>query len=256
MKSIRTVSRQEWLHISSDPKSLLLELESESIYIVKNYLTSQMCDLIRSECKYFADQTGATWYPLLKSCPDYYRIHNRYQNAHVQTVQNGWYFHTWNDRFAWYLAIPGVSELFQLKQKIGELADSSFLSNEADSGPVARIVIHRYPRGGGGQDEHRDPVSNFARCQTVIQLSAPGVDYESGGFFVRDSSGTVSNLDKLTGKGDLLVISPGLSHGVESIDPDENLDWNSSDGRWIMLPVILLSDHFSDTAERPRKAIS
>jgi hypothetical protein len=212
--------------------------------------------MIRSDCKNFADKTGATWFPLLKACPDYYRIHNKYPNAHVQTVQNGWYFHTWNDKFAQFLAIPGIHELFQLKQRIGELADSSFLVNEADSGPVARIVIHQYPRGGGGQDEHIDPVSSFARCQTVIQLSTPGVDYKSGGFFVRDSSGAVSNIDQLTEKGDLLVVSPGLRHGVEAIDPDVNLDLNSGDGRWIILPVILLSDHFSDSAERPRTAKS
>ena len=256
MISVRYINQQDWQKVASDPAALLSDLESESVFIVRGYLAAESCDQIRSDCQNFAEANGPTWSPLFNDCSDYYRIHNNYPNAHVKTVQNGWYFHTWNNKFAEIFAMPRIAELFELKQRLGGLADESFLTNKADMGPVARMVVHQYPRGGGGQEQHIDPVSNFARCQTVIQASSPGVDYQSGGFFVRDSSGAVTELDELTKKGDLVVVSPGVRHGVSAIDSYADLSWDSSDGRWIIMPIILLSDHFADTAERPKKVVT
>ena len=52
------------------------------------------------------------------------------------------------------------------------------------------------------------------------------------------------------------MMSPGVRHGVSAIDSRADLKWDSSDGRWIVMPMMLLSDHFADTAERPKKVVT
>ena len=59
-------------------------------------------------------------------------------------------------------------------------------------------------------------------------------------------------LDPLTEAGDMLVMSPSVVHGVDPIDPEFPLDWSRSDGRWIIMPIIIHSDHHQDPGAKPR----
>jgi hypothetical protein len=112
-------------------------------------------------------------------------------------------------------------------------------------------VCHQYPRGGGGQAEHIDPVSPFAKVQTLIQASTPGIDYGTGGLYINDPRFGIVNIDPLTRKGDLVLASPGVKHGVAAIDPGKQLQWSETDGRWIIMPIIIHSDHVTGAAVRP-----
>lgn len=50
------------------------------------------------------------------------------------------------------------------------------------------------------------------------------------------------HVDGLTKKGDLILISPDVRHGVLPIDPNVALNWNSTGGRWIIMPIVIYSD--------------
>jgi hypothetical protein len=129
--------------------------------------------------------------------------------------------------------------------------DTDFLKNIPSSGPIARVLVHQYPRGGGAQNEHVGPVSPYAKIQTIIQASVPFKDYQSGGLYVRASGTGKVYLDGLTNKGDLIVMSPGIKHGVEAIEPEFELDWSREDGRWIIMPIIIDSDLNKDGYGKP-----
>ena len=129
LTSVQIVSKTDWKEISREPIVLLGALQAETVFVVKHYFATDLCDQIRSDCQTFAKREGAKWFPLLNECPDYYRIHDNYPNAYAQSVQNGWYFHTWNKNFARVLALPGIFELFEIKRRLGGLADNSFLTN-------------------------------------------------------------------------------------------------------------------------------
>lgn len=142
--------------------------------------------------------------------------------------------------------------LFDLKMNLSGENLGDVLANTPSQGVIARIVSHRYPRGGGGQAEHIDPVSPFAKIQTLIQASSQGIDYNEGGLYlIHPTTGRVA-IDGYTRKGDLILMSPGVRHGVAPIDPDQTLDWTGTDGRWIIMPIIIHSDHVSDAGIRPR----
>jgi hypothetical protein len=53
--------------------------------------------------------------------------------------------------------------------------------------------------------------------------------------------------------GDLLVLSPDVRHGVAPVDPQAELDWDAADGRWMIMPIVIRSDHHADAGEKPRQ---
>lgn len=224
----------------------------DNIYIVKGFFDPKFIDEIKNFCLQFSSTIPDGWFPCLDECPDYHRFHNNYEQAYVKAVQHAFYFHPWNENkniFSEFLKI------FELKLKCMdnklEVAPN-YLNNLPSDGVIARIVVHQYPCGGGGQQEHIDPVSPYARIQTIIQASEPGKDYISGGLYVNHHKFGIVNIDKFTQKGDLIILSPGIRHGVDKIDPEKELDWSDTRGRWIIMPIILNSDVKPDIYGKPK----
>lgn len=252
MTKIRYLTRDNWTELSRDTEKVMNLVDSGPC-VVKSYMSPHSVMSIRNYCFYLSLITDPAWHPLMDSCPDYHRIHENFPKAHVRSVQHGFYFHTWNQNFRNFIKIDEIAEIFSLKARLSGLDAGAFLNGQASMGPVARLVVHQYPSGGGGQDEHIDPVQSFARIQTIIQASQPGVDYQIGGLYARDSDGARISIDEATSIGDLIVMSPGVKHGVDPVDPKDEINWQLASGRWIILPIILHSDHFTGSVDRPRK---
>ena len=237
--------RESWSDINDLPASKFLKSLKENVYIIRNYLSHKQTQEIRSICQKVAKNQEACWHPCLDGVPDYHRLHNNYAKAHVKSVQHGFYFHPWNKGLLDFLKFR---EIFEFKLKMGGLKTSDFLKlygNIPSDGTILRLVAHQYPQGGGGQQKHIDPVSNYARVQTLIMLSQRGDDYQNGGLYIEHPSLGKIELDPLSKCGDLILLSPDIVHGVDSVDQQISLDWNLTTGRWILLPIMLDSDHVS-----------
>jgi hypothetical protein len=250
---INLLTTAQWHALPNGGSELTDRIENNEVFIVRGFMDEDLVDRFKGFCLDFSRDRDASWHPCLDGCPDYHRIHDNYAGAYVPSVQHGYYFHSWNEHFSKLNSFAGFGEVFDLKRNTGGLNDDSFMTNLPSQGPVARLVCHQYPRGGGGQSEHIDPVSPFAKVQTIIQASQPGVDYQIGGLYINDPDLGIVNLDPLTRKGDLILASPGVRHGVAPIDPDEPIDWGRADGRWIIMPIIIHSDHVKDPSVRPMK---
>ena len=97
-------------------------------------------------------------------------------------------------------------------------------------------------------------MSPFARIQTLLQASDFGKDFESGGVYYRVTpEAAPTMIDPLSELGDLLVLSPGVRHGVAEVDPERPLDWEADDGRWMILPLLLRSDYDGDREHKPQQ---
>ena len=250
---INFISKSELSDLISDPDSFRESLD-DNIYIVRGYLSGLRIDFLRSLCSDISEASEPSWHPCVDDCPDYHRIHDNYPKAYVKSRQHAYYFHSWNkDR----KLLEEFEEIYALKSRVGgepEGSHLSYLENKPSDKVVSRLLLHQYPRGGGGQELHIDPVAKFARVQTIIQASERGVDYWSGGFYVlHDTYGRI-DIDGLTSKGDLLLVSPDLKHGVAEIDPGfGEIQWERTDGRWIIMPIIIRSDVGSDESDKPRE---
>lgn len=248
---INIISAKDWEKLLALPEELLKKI-GEEIFIVKEFIEPQTIDKIKKFCVEFSSKNESSWNACIDGCPDYHRIHNNYARAHVRSVQHAFYYHPWNANFNLITSFGRIGEVFELKARLMKKNATDFAKNIPSTGPIARIVCHQYPRGGGWQSQHIDPVTPFAKVQTIIQASSPGKDYLQGGVYVNDDKFGVLNIDALTDKGDLLLMSPGIKHGVSPIDQNAPLDWSSENGRWIIMPIIINSDYEKDLSMKPR----
>ena len=100
---------------------------------------------------------------------------------------HAFYYHSWyphnKDKFDFF------SEIFLIKNFLAGFPEKEFLGNMPSDRFIARINIHHYPRGGGYQAEHIDPVGKHAQIQTLIAASEFGKDYSNGVVSLRDRRG-------------------------------------------------------------------
>ncbi|MCC5450489.1 hypothetical protein LMJ53_01920 [Rheinheimera sp. UJ51] len=246
--NIHVIGWQEFELMLQSP-DFISNLEN-NVYIIRGLFNKELIDEIKDSCLSFSSKTADSWYPCIDDCPDYHRLHNNFPGAYVKAIQHAYYFHPWNDNDALF---DSFKKIFSLKLALSEQKQNiqNYMSNIPSDGPIARIVVHQYPRGGGGQEEHIDPVSPYARVQTIIQASVPGDDFMQGGLYLIDPVHGRIELDRLTSKGDLIVLSPGVRHGVAPVDPESTFNWQETDGRWIIMPIIINSDVSNDGYGKP-----
>src|SRR5882757_5510133 len=163
---------------------------------------------------------------------------------------HAFYYHSWyaqnRKKFEFF------SDIFKIKNFLAGFSESEFLSNIPSDGFIARINIHHYPRGGGYQAEHIDPVGKHAQIQTLVAASEFGDDYATGGVFARSIAGGAKiYVDPHMKPGDMLVMSPGIHHGVDPVDPVQPYEWRTNDGRWMILPLIVGSDYPNPEVTKP-----
>ena len=113
--------------------------------------------------------------------------------------------------------------------------------------------LQHYPAGGGFFLKHRDAVlekhNQDAGMEKFIQIlllvTQKGEDFKEGGAFI-EIEGKNVNLEDNFGRGDIIIYDGRSNHGVEDIDTDHILDFNSVNGRIAAL-ASLYSD-FSKTS--------
>jgi hypothetical protein len=248
---INEISKLEFLDLVRSRKDEFLHrISAPEAFIVKHFYPPEEILAFRSQTFEGGLTSKSSWHPLVDECPDYHRLHDNYPKAYVKQRLHAFYSHGWysanKPKFDYF------KEIFALKNFLAGFPSDEFLNNVPSDGYVARINVHHYPRGGGYQAEHIDPVGKHAQIQTLIAASQIGKDYDVGGVYGRaGSQDKPTYLDSYLSPGDLLVMSPGIRHGVASIDPEVPYEWRTNDGRWMILPIIVSSDYPSSDGKKP-----
>ena len=248
---MQTISRERFLDlVCHQPVEFMASIQNFETYIVKQFYPSARIAAYRDFFKTVAQASEPSWHPCHDDCPDYHRINDEYPKSWVKAKMHSYYFHRWNQQRD---LLAAFKEIFEIKNALAGAGKDDYFDSIPSSGVISRVVSHQYPRGGGYLAEHVDPTSPFALIQTIIQASTFGEDFSSGGLYVRHSADSEPvMIDQYTQMGDLIVASPHIRHGVAPIDPDQKLDWSRSDGRWMILPVVIRSDYNTDPNTKPR----
>jgi hypothetical protein len=246
-------SREEFEKlVYQQPERFLDRIRVPEVFVIQRFYDPQEILALRQRVFAGALQTDPSWHPLLDDCPDYHRLHDNYPNAYVKAKMHAFYFHGWREEnsplFRYF------QDIFRMKCYLGGMDVGLDLRNTPSQGFVARVNLQNYPRGGGYISEHIDPNSKFALIQTLIQASDPQRDFHSGGLFARASDRADKvYLDHHSKPGDLMVLSPGIPHGVDPIDEGGEYDWRLNSGKWTILPLFVASDVPGVHAEKPRE---
>ena len=60
-----------------------------------------------------------------------------------------------------------------------------------------------------------------------------GEDFKKGGFYFKYSKNKKINIENRLNIGDAVIFYGSLVHGVDAVDPDEKLIWNSNKGEMV-----------------------
>lgn len=249
MAVVRT-TRREFLDLAyGESRSFMEHIDRGDAFIVKSFYSRAHIDGYKSFLRGMASAEPPSWHPCLDGVPDFHRINDEYAGSWVRARMHSFYVHRFNANGARF---EPFSDVLRLKNHLRGAAPDADYDAVPSSGVVSRIVSHQYPTGGGYLAEHVDPTSDFALIQTIVQASQIGADYHAGGLYYRSHDESLVCVDEHADVGDLLVLSPGVRHGVAPIDPEAPLDWSLERGRWMILPVVIRSDYDMDPATKPR----
>jgi hypothetical protein len=252
---VHVLTKEEFFSLAYRESGRFLQMiERPEIFIVRNLYNPEDILGFREQAFRKSLLTESSWHPCFDDVPDYHRLHDNYPEAYVKGKFVAHYYHGFfeknNELFDYF------KETFHLMNFLAGLEKNTFLKNIPSQGQIARILIHNYPRGGGYQAEHVDPVLRFALIQTLVVASKKGLDYKKGGLYVRESKDSEPfYLDSFTDIGDVMVFSPGIDHGVDCIDPSNHYNWRTNNGRWIIMPIIINSDYPHEGNIKPQEVV-
>lgn len=248
---VSVISRSDFLDFAyRDTDKFMASIDAGDAYVVKAFYPRALIDSYRDFLREWAKREQPSWHPCLDGLPDYHRINDEYPESWVKARMHSFYIHRFNANRAWFEPFKDILELKNHLRKAPPDADYDTIPS---SGVISRITSHHYPVGGGYLAPHIDPHSDFALVQTIVQASQIGKDFDQGGLYYRPSPEQTIYLDARSEPGDLFVLTPGAEHGVETIDPEKDLDWSLEHGRWMILPVVIRSDYNMDPATKPRQ---
>ncbi len=157
--------------------------------------------------------------------------------AYAQFLQTT-YFHEQS------VAYPYLTQLFRkmitLRNELLGLAEDFGSCPERDLFWNA-CRVHHYPSGGGFMMAHKDThfpkaleSSGFPFLQIMAPLSARGQDFTTGGgFIVRKDTQEKYFFETETSLGHVVLFDGGhIIHGVEDVDGDRVVDFQSPSGRF------------------------
>lgn len=248
---INQMTRDDFLHLAIDGRDeFFSRILRPEVFVVKQFYDGKDILALRQKVFEWGQSSEPTWTPLVDDCPDYHRLHDDYPQAHVKAKMHTFYHHGWYDHNEELFAF--FKDIFRLKNVLAGLDQDHYMANIPSNGQIARVNVHHYPLGGGYLAEHIDPVAGWAKIQTLVQASRYGEDFQEGGLYARaERDGEKYFVDPYTEPGDLMVLSPGIHHGVEPIDPSVDYDRHSNSGRWIVLPIIVSSDYPDPSVVKP-----
>jgi hypothetical protein len=249
---VHYMKRFEFIDLALHQESELMRIinEPDAIIVKQMYDPKSLLDL-RARAFKWGTTSEPSWAPCIDGCPDYHRLHDNYPQAHVKQKMHAFYWHGWYPENDALMAM--FSDIFDVKNSMAGMPPGSYIKNIPSDGQIVRLLIHHYPQGGGYQMEHIDPTSRFARIQTLVMASQIGKDFYVGGIYARPQPDAEAQyLDQYTNVGDMIVISPGIQHGVAYIDPECEYAWQENKGRWMILPIIVNSDYDRPDNVKPR----
>jgi hypothetical protein len=233
-------------------KRRIKDLVDENVLVVVRHFYDESLILdFRQELKAFALSREQSWHPLYNDCPDYHRINDEYENSYVKARTHTFLFHLWYEHNRRLFEM--FKETFVFKSELLGKDASYVTSNIPSDGYISRVTVHQYPIGGGYLSEHVDPVNAFNPVQTIIPASIRGVDYKSGGLYVRPDGSDLLLLDDKIGIGDLVMFNQQIPHGVLPVEPDEKLTWDLDSGRWLIIPITVRSDYIKNQTENVKQ---
>lgn len=236
MKLKKIIYKEEFdkvLESVNEIKKIKKEISSGNVIIFKNIINNKIISEIKEYLVTIGKGSLPNYHGIYESCPNSHRI-NRWDNrSYVKACFHQFQFFPWNDDAFDFFNL--FRSIFNLKNALNDQPLNRFLDSKSDSECISRVAFQFYPAGMGGMNAHTDPLDFHQSVIPTLVMSKKGVDFKTGGLFIGTEENKL-NIDDHVNIGDLILFSPQMIHGVDTIDSD-NKDNNflSFSGRWMCL---------------------
>ena len=221
-------------------------IQDGATYVVNSGISRSKLEAIRSYLIGIGQGSFPNYRSIEQGCPNFHRVNRWDERAYVKGCFHQFVFFPWNqDMFDFFNLFRPV---FELKNKLSNLPANKFLGAEPEDGCTSRLAFQFYPSGGGALNRHIDPVDRHQLTVPVMLLSEKGKDFNTGGLYIESAAGKRLLFDDIGQLGDIVFFNAQITHGVEPIDPEEELNWPSFRGRWMGLFAV---NKLSGTADIP-----
>lgn len=204
--------------------------------IVRSLLSQDEVDQLRSHCEAWRTREAPSNPPVNRSSSNYHRVNVNVERSSVKSINHVFRFFYWDSRTD--PLAPAFRRAMQLRNAISGLP-MDFGQDDIAGGLISIPFVSHYPKGGGGMERHRDTDSE-QKVVVIVALSRFGEDYTSGGLYYVDDANPDEQIhvDPFLRAGDAFLFHPQVVHGVDPVDPDHDLDWSRTDGRWIFMSSV------------------
>jgi len=218
---------------------------NKEAYILKYSATKKLKATIIDLVNHYKKTRKTSFHKMLDGTPNFHRVIDKdiTKKYSLFAIKHSFYFYNWNIKSKLEKELKnGVYRHWRYVKSLAGNGKNKFEKNIPSDGQIDRLQIVRYPAGGGELRDHIDPRKN-QRVVSGIIMSKIGKDFLKGGFYFKSSKSKKINIEKRLEEGDAVIFYGSIAHGVEKVDPQEKLIWNSNKGRWFIGMFVNDSDH-------------
>lgn len=222
--------------LEQDPvfvREIVQSLYSGDVYILKQGFPNKFLQNLAVELHQYGKKTPSSFHKMLDECPDFHRVitPELAKNYSLRQIKHSYYFFPWNnDPFNLF---ESVNERWKVFKFLGGFPLNAYENNLPSTGIIDRLQIAQYASGVGELELHSDPYL-YQKVAISGIMSKRGEDYKTGGAYILNENQEKINIEDSMDIGDIYLVYPTVFHGVETIDKDKNVNWDSFDGRWFM----------------------
>ncbi len=226
-------------------KDIIESLYNGDAFIIRNAFKSEFLEELKEKVFDWGQSEESSFQECIEGTPNFNRkidesMEGQYNS---RSIWHQHLFYRWNgDVFGLF---EPIYENWRVMKTMWGLDPKEYENNTPKDGIVDRLHIYRYPHGGGYLATHADP-HKFQKTIMVVKMSQKGKEYETGGLYFIDKNDQKVNVEDGINVGDLYFAFPTVLHGVDAIDPDKDVNWDTIDGRWILGHYSMNSNHVKD----------
>ncbi len=212
------------------------EIDQGDVFIAKQVIPKDKLLRLRDYLKNVGQNSLPNYQKIEKGALNFHRMNVWDERSYVPACFHQFSFFPWNQDV--FQLFDLCRDVYQMRNLLSQLEPNKFMGREPEEGCTARISVQFYPKSVGGMNKHIDPFDFHQTVVPIIIMTKKGKDFHEGGAFVEMSDGRHLILDDEADVGDVIYFSAQMPHGVQRIDPSQDADWVSFEGRWMMLIAI------------------
>jgi len=226
-------------------KNLAKRMYDGEAFILRNAAKKNLKKTIIDLAKYYDKKQKPSFHKMLDGTPNFHRIIDKKitKKYSLYAIKHSYFFYNWNVKTKLEKKLKsGVYRHWRYVKFLAGNNKFQYEKNIPSQNQIDRLQIVNYPHGGGELRDHVDPRKN-QRIVSGLIMSKKGVDFEKGGFYFRDKNKKKLNIENNLEIGDSVIFYGSIVHGVEPVDKNKKLNWNSYKGRWFIGMFVNDSNH-------------